>query len=97
LKFNEVASSLKRKWDSKLQRKDLSEKTFTDYCIWLNVLNQIFGDNILCQILEDDIRTYRDTVASKFTNVTANKHLSIIKKVFNHGVLSVSMCSPKKK
>jgi integrase len=86
LKFNEVASSLKRKWDSKLQRKDLSEKTFTDYCIWLNVLNQIFGDNILCQILEDDIRTYRDTVASKFTNVTANKHLSIIKKVFNHGL-----------
>ena len=85
LKFKEVALSLKARWDQFVQRDDLSEKTYTDYCIWLSVLNSIFGDNILCQISEKDIRAYRDKVSSNFTNVTANKHLSIIKKVFQHG------------
>ncbi|CAB1063943.1 hypothetical protein D1BOALGB6SA_8728 [Olavius sp. associated proteobacterium Delta 1] len=86
LTFEDVAVSLKKEWIERLERRDLSEKTCQDYCIWLNLLNRIFGDKILCQISEDQIRNYRDKVATEFTNVTANKHFSILRKVFRHGL-----------
>ena len=85
-KFKKVALSLKAKWDQSVQKGELSKKTVSDYCIWLNLLNSIFGDKFLCQISERDIRAYRDNVLSKYTNVTANKHLFIIRMVFDHGL-----------
>ena len=86
LTFEDVADSIKKDWIQRLERRDLSEKTYQDYCIWLNLLNRIFGDKILCQISGDQIRNYRDKVAAEFTNVTANKHFSILRKVFRHGL-----------
>ncbi len=86
LTFGQVSSSLKEEWDKRFDVDDLSKKTFQEYCIWLNVLNRVFGKNILCQITKDEIDTYRNSLAVEHSNVTANKYLSIIKKVFNHGI-----------
>jgi integrase len=85
LTFNEVSESLKNEWAERFSRKELAEKTIGDYLIWLNVLNRKFGTRILCDISEQEIENYRDNIASEKSNVSANKYLSVIKKVFTHG------------
>ena len=86
LTFGEVAHSLQKEWQSRLNRNDLKQKTYDDYCIWLNVLNQTFGKRLLCQIEKPEIEAYRDNKAAGFSNITANKYLSVIRKVFQHGL-----------
>ena len=86
LTFGEVAICLEKEWVSRLKRKDLSQKTHDEYCTWLNVLRRAFGKMILCQITADEIEAYRDNKAEEYSNVTANKYLSIVRKVFNHGL-----------
>ncbi|MFC1535164.1 tyrosine-type recombinase/integrase [Thermodesulfobacteriota bacterium] len=82
--FEHVAASLKDEWDSRLSRRDLSPKTHEDYCIWLRMETRNFGEKLLCQMTRAEVETYRNKLASEYTNVTANKHLSVIKKVFAH-------------
>ena len=84
--FSEVATSLKTEWTSRLKRKDLSEKTYNDYCIWLNVLNRTFGKSLLCQITPDEILAYRDDEIEKNSIISANRYLTVIRFVFNHGL-----------
>jgi integrase len=86
LTFGTVSESLKTEWQNRLDRKDLSQKTVTDYIIWLNILNTIFGDKTLYRITVQEITDYRDGVAVRTSNVNANKHLSTIKKVFVKGM-----------
>ena len=86
LSFNQVAISLKREWETRHTRKDLSSKTVQEYCIWLGIVTRTFGDTLLCGISRDAIIAYRDEITERLTNVTANKYLSIIKKVFSHGM-----------
>ena len=86
LRFSEVAESLEKEWFKRLKKRELSEKTLTDYCIWLNVLKGIFEKDLLCQITEDRISGLRDEIADKSSNVNANKYLSILKKVCKHGL-----------
>jgi hypothetical protein len=48
---------------ARFNRKELSEKTISDYLIWLNVLNRKFGTRILCDISAQEIEVYRDNIA----------------------------------
>lgn len=86
LTFNQIGKTVRREWDERLKIGDLSPVTHYDYCILLNVVSRIFGDKILCKINRDEIENYRNELAAKRSNVSANKHLSVIKKVFNKGI-----------
>jgi integrase len=86
LTSSDVAASLESEWVSRLRRNDLSQKTYEEYCIWLNVLNRIFGQRMLCQITAKEIETYVGERAYDYTPVTANKYLSMFRKVFEHGL-----------
>ena len=84
--FSEVAASLKTEWTSRLKRKDLSKKTYDEYCIWLNVLKRTFGKRLLCQITPNEILAYRDDEIEKNSIISANRYLTVIRFVFNHGL-----------
>lgn len=84
--FRQVGESLKSEWSRKIKQGNLSEKTHSDYCYWLNVLNRTFGEKILCQITPDEVKNYLTDLAVKFSKVTPNKYLSIVKKVYGHGL-----------
>jgi len=86
LTFSEVGQSLKAEWQSRLDTKDLRQKTFDEYVIWLNVLSRTFGKLILCSITKDDLVEHVTSLASQKSNITANRNLSVLKMVFHHGV-----------
>ena len=86
LSFSEVGESLKAEWQLRLIRKDLSQKTFDEYCIWLNVLNRTFGDKILCSITSKEIENHVTSLAIEKSNITSNRTLSVIKNVFSHAI-----------
>lgn len=86
LTFGTVAESLKAEWQNRLAKKDLSEKTVSDYVIWLNILDGKFGSKTLYRITVKEITDYRDGVAARTSNVNANKHLSMFRKVFVKGM-----------
>lgn len=84
--FEEVGQSLQEEWTKRHRLSELSAKTYAEYCTWLNVLSRTFGKTLLCQITSNEIVVFRDNEAQKNSNVSANKYLSILKKVFNHGL-----------
>jgi integrase len=86
LTFSEVAELLKQEWHKRVNQGKLKEKTFEEYVYQLNVLNRIFGKQLLCKILKDEILRYQANVASEFSNVTSNRRVFIIKHVFKHGL-----------
>jgi len=86
LTFSEVAELLKQEWHKRVNQGKLKEKTFEEYVYQLNVLNRIFGKQLLCKILKDEILRYQADVASEFSNVTSNRRVFIIKHVFKHGL-----------
>ena len=86
LTFAEVGKSLKEEWQSRLNTKDLSQKTFDEYSIWLNVLNRTFGKKILCSITSKELKEHINNRSKEKSNVTANRTLSILRKVFEHGI-----------
>ena len=85
--FGDVSRSLKKEWASRLISNQISPKTHEDYVIWLNVLNRTFGNKLLCQISKNEIVQFRDNLAGTLSNVSSNKYLSILKKVFRHGLV----------
>jgi hypothetical protein len=62
MSFNQAAKSLETEWKTRYDRKELSSKTVKDYCIWLRVINQRFGDKLLCAISKEEIISYRDEI-----------------------------------
>lgn len=86
LTFSQVADSLKKEWQLQIKRRELSEKTVHDYCIWLGVLERTFGRSLLSQIRREDIVDFRDAEIQRNSVVSANKYLNIIKKIFSHGL-----------
>jgi integrase len=84
--FNEVAKSLKLEWIGRNKRKQLADKTLYEYNNRLDVVCRIFGKKLLVQITNSDIKEHINDVAEEWTNVTANKTLFCIKKVFAHGL-----------
>jgi site-specific recombinase XerD len=85
LAFNQVSASLRDEWTERLRIKELSQKTHDEYGYRLNVLEREFGEDLLCQISKTQIKKYLGNVAESFTNITANRSLSVLRKVFEHG------------
>jgi integrase len=83
--FHQVADSLKSIWDLRIRQGTLSKKTHEDYCYWLNVLVREFGEKLLCQISKEDIENYINELLLEFTVITANKYISMFRKVFAYG------------
>jgi integrase len=84
--FIEVADSLKLEWIGRNRRKELADKTLYEYNIRLDVVCKSFGSKLLVEIKKGEIKDHVNKVAEDWTNVTANKTLSAIKKVFDHGL-----------
>jgi integrase len=84
--FSEVAESLKEEWARMRATGNLSEKTRSDYVIWLNVLSRRFGNKILCGITESDIRAFIEEESLKNSNVSANRYLRVLRHMFRHGI-----------
>lgn len=84
--FNEVAESLKLEWEGRHKRKELADKTLSDYYNRLDIVCRTFGSKLLVEISGDEIKDHINRVTGNLTNVTANKTLSVIKKVFVHGL-----------
>jgi integrase len=83
--FSEVSALLEKNWANRFLKKDLSQKTLQEYTIWLNVLNRKFAKRMLCSISTQEIEEYRNGIAKEYSNISANKYLSIIKMVFKTG------------
>lgn len=86
LKFSEVAEKLKADWQEKLDSNDIAEKTFYDYCIWLDAMAEIFGKKLLRAINTADVKQVIAGIAKSSSKVNANRHLAAIKKVFKLGL-----------
>lgn len=84
--FEEVGESLRKKWDKKVLKRELSKKTVEDYNIWLNVLNRTFRRNLLCEISAEEIDDYRMAVLEDTSLITSNRQLTVIKGIFKHGL-----------
>ena len=83
--FNEVALKLTKEWQSRNKRGDLADKTLYEYKNRQDIVCRTFGTKLLIKITEAEIANHIETIAEEWTNVTANKTLSTIKKVFAHG------------
>ena len=84
--FSEVADALIQEWEIRLKRRELSETTVAGYRILLNVLERNFGARLLCKIKEDEILKFRDSEIDRNSIISANRYLTIIKFLFNHGL-----------
>jgi len=84
--FREMADMQKTVWDKKLQRKEIRQKTHDGYMDRLNVVNQVFGKQLLCKIKEQEVMDYRDLVVEEQSVVTANRNLFVIKQIFKRGM-----------
>jgi integrase len=85
LRFQDVAYLLEREWHTKNIRGDLKDKTIYDYKVWLRKLCSVFGNRLLCEIKKDEIENFIYKTAKLTSNVNANKHLSILKKIYKIG------------
>jgi len=95
LTFRQVADSLKLEWDMRLKQGSLRRKTHENYGYWLNALVRNFGDKPLCQISKADIESHINDLLTQFTVITANKYISMFRKVFTHGIqLRASLNNP---
>jgi len=84
--FNQVADSLRFEWNLRLRQGSLRKKTHENYWYWLNALVRNFGEKPLCQVSKADIENYVNGLLIEFTVVTANKYISMFRKVFTHGI-----------
>lgn len=84
--FGQVAESLKSQWNLRFRQGSLRKKTQENYCYWLNVLVRNFGEKPLCQVGRADIENYINGLLVEFTVITANKYVSMFRKVFAHGI-----------
>jgi len=87
LTFSAVSRLLKEEWHKRLENNDLRQKTFDEYSYRLGLINRKLNKGLLCEISKEDILTYREETACKFSNVTSNRSLFIIKQVFKHGCM----------
>jgi integrase len=84
--FAEVSDSLKLEWIGRNKRKELADKTIYEYNVRLDLVCRTFGSRILIEIKKSEIESHINKVTEDWTNVTANKTLSAVKKVFDHGL-----------
>jgi len=84
--FREIGALLDNVWKQKVTSSELSPKTYEDYSLRLNQLNDIFGKRLLCEISQGQVLDYRNELAEKISNATSNRYLFIIKQVFKLSV-----------
>lgn len=84
LNFEQVTASLKSKWHAKLGRQELSSDTYAGYICRVNVLNRIYGKNLICELRKDDIVKFQNSELKRNSPSSANRYLFIIKQVFKH-------------
>lgn len=82
LTFDNITESLKAIWRKKLERKKLSPDTFEGYVCRANVLNNVFGKRLICEILPSDINKFQDDELNRNSPASANRYLFNIKQVF---------------
>lgn len=83
--FNEISCELEKEWAEKRLTGELASKTVANYSEALKQVKMRFGHNLLNEIKEEHIKSYRVEVASELSNVSSNKRLNAIKQVFNKG------------
>ena len=84
--FREMGNLLDQVWKQKFINSQLSPKTYQDYSLILNQLNDIFGRRLLCEISQRQVLDYRNELAEKISNVTSNRYLFVIKQVFKQSM-----------
>ena len=82
LSFNDVADRLENKWQEDLQTKRLKPASARCYRDFLKATREVFGQRILCHISKKEITDYCTEVARMLSNVSSNRRLVIIKKIF---------------
>jgi len=98
LTFQEISESLRSKWKNRLECGKLRKKTYDEYIVRLNVLDRTFGKELLCEMTEDEILDYQKEILLKFSAVTSNRSLFVIKQVFKHGLeLKATIHDPSEK
>ncbi len=80
--FQEMSGRLIKGWQRKVEQGNITSKTAEDYSCWLNRLNQDFGNKLLYEFSSEEIVFYRDLIARRTSNVTANRYLFVLKQVF---------------
>jgi len=86
LKFSEVAELAVVEWKNKLSKNELSETTYADYTLRVDVLNRVFGETLLINISSEKITDYQAAVYKKLSPASANRYLFIIKQIFLKGL-----------
>lgn len=83
--FIEVSCELEKEWIEKQLTGELADKSVANYTDALKQVIMRFGNNLLSEIKEEDIKFYIAEVASELSNVSSNKRLNAIKQVFKKG------------
>jgi len=86
LTFGQVADILVSVWHEKFTRGELSQSTIDGYMTLTDVLNRKFGDRLLCDISESEIKSYLKYTLDNYTPVTSNRYLFVIKQIFKQGL-----------
>jgi site-specific recombinase XerD len=86
LKLEEVSCSLRAFWKGRMDRSEISGTTFRGYCDRLKLIEEEFGEKLLCEISHDAILEYRNRIASETSNLTSNRSLFIFKQIFKHAL-----------
>jgi site-specific recombinase XerD len=84
--FGEVGQSLRQEWSGRLKTRTLSQKTCYEYKNRLDILDRVFRERLVCEISREDVTSYVNRLAEEQSNVTANRSLSVIRKVFSHAL-----------
>lgn len=95
--FAEVGTVLKESWKQKLAEGDISAVSYDGYTLRLSLLEKIFRNRLLCDITEDEIKSFRLKQFEERSAATSNRNLFILKQVFKTGLeLKAVMKNPVK-
>ena len=70
LTFREASEELFEEWERKVAEGNLTQKTYEEYVIGLNVISRYFDRRLLTEIIRDDLLDYRRSVVEEHSNLT---------------------------
>lgn len=82
VKFEDITFELDEIWARKLNTKELSNSTVSNYRVHRKLLDQEFAGQFVGGITELDIEKYQANIARSISNATSNRRLFILKQVF---------------
>ena len=86
LTLSDIGNMLLDEWQIKLRNNDLSPNTVSDYSLRLQQILEEFNGSLVCEIRKKRVVNYRNRLADKISNVTANRNLFILKQITNFAV-----------